>query len=78
MDNALAERAATAADYHARTCSQCCHPIIDDEGNPGMFGEACFAGLVLLVVYCDASDLPVPMWAKRKAEAVPGAEVSRG
>jgi len=43
-----------AAHKHAAACGACAHPIVDAEGNPGYFGEACKEGFILLVAYCDA------------------------
>lgn len=39
------------AQHHAATCHSCCHPIIDEEGNPGYFGEACAKGAAILRAY---------------------------
>lgn len=38
---------------HAASCYECCMPIVDEEGNPGYFGEACKAGHGLLKRYTD-------------------------
>ena len=46
--------AAKRARRHAKHCRSCYHPIIDDEGNPGYFGEACKAGFVILKLYTEA------------------------
>jgi hypothetical protein len=38
-----------AALVHAKSCRKCWTPIIrDDEGNPGLYSEACGPGIVLL------------------------------
>ena len=55
--------AAEKADQHAQSCRRCSAPIIDPEGNPGLFGEACPAGLKLLVGYAQAIGETVPCWA---------------
>jgi hypothetical protein len=39
---------------HANSCHKCFMPIIDAEGNPGYFGEACDKGVELLRAYVDA------------------------
>jgi len=57
---ATADAAYNAARTHARRCRQCCYPILDEEGNPGLFGEACRTGLRLLIAYCDATGERVP------------------
>lgn len=59
------EVAESEARLHSATCPSCYAQIIDDEGNPGLFGEACARGLVLLVSYCKAIGAPVPDWVKR-------------
>ncbi len=51
---AVHARAFEAAQAHAASCSRCFVPIVDPEGNPGYFGEACPAGAALLRVYVDA------------------------
>jgi hypothetical protein len=50
----LVRHLATAFDAcqrHAKTCRECFMPIIDEEGNPGYFGEACKKGHLLLTEY---------------------------
>jgi hypothetical protein len=39
---------------HAKHCRRCFMPIMDEEGNPGLFGEACTSGYQLLTAYVDA------------------------
>jgi hypothetical protein len=36
---------------HAKHCTACCIPIIDDEGNPGYISEACQRGAEILANY---------------------------
>lgn len=36
---------------HASSCTRCCVPIMDAEGNPGYVGEACKTGADLLTEY---------------------------
>ena len=58
-----------AAVKHAESCRKCIAPIIDEEGNPGDFGEACKnAGLKLLVRYCQLTNTFVPSWASARLE----------
>ena len=55
----LFRRYAKAQDHcrlHAQFCHECYMPIIDDEGNPQYFGEACAVGYVLLKTYVDAEN----------------------
>ena len=59
------DAAFNAAANHAAKCRACGRPIVDDEGNPGFFGEACKAGLPLLVQYVSAIGEPVPAWAMK-------------
>lgn len=49
---------------HAKHCYRCSHPIIDAEGNPGYFSEACLEGLGLLARYCRLNQIPVPRWVQ--------------
>ena len=48
------ERAEGRARNHARKCTACFIPIIDDEGNPGYFSEACATGYRILGEYVKA------------------------
>lgn len=61
------DAAAEAAAAHAAACRRCSMPIIDPEGNPGLYGEACPAGLRLLVGYAAALGLPVPAWVRTRS-----------
>ncbi len=45
--------AQAACRVHAAVCHRCPTPIIDDEGNPGLLGEACGEGGRILRVYID-------------------------
>lgn len=38
---------------HAKHCTRCFVPIIDDEGNPGYLSEACPQGRDILKDYID-------------------------
>ena len=51
-----ANKAEDACRRHVKRCRDCYHPIIDDEGNPGYFGEACGTGVKLLRAYVDATN----------------------
>ena len=42
------------AQEHAERCRRCCIPIMDQEGNPGYFGEACEVGARILLRYVNA------------------------
>jgi hypothetical protein len=64
-DAAMIEAAAARASRHARRCRECGHPIIDAEGNPGYFGEACATGVQLLARYCELTGGPIPAWVKK-------------
>ena len=55
-----AEEACAAAAKHAITCRKCFMPIMDEEGYPGYFAEACRQGLPLLVAYVQAIGEDVP------------------
>lgn len=55
-----ADEAYAAAMLHAATCPRCSQPIVDEEGNPGYFGEACPAGRDILAAYCRAIGEHVP------------------
>lgn len=57
------------AQRHRKKCRNCCYPIIDDEGNPGRFSDACDTGLPLLVRYVRALGESVPKWADEKVPA---------
>jgi len=59
-DTMTAEEACAAAAKHAITCRKCFMPIMDEEGNPGYFAEACRQGLPLLVAYVQAIGEDVP------------------
>jgi len=39
---------ACEAEIHARTCTSCLVPIVDDEGNPQFRSEACKVGARLI------------------------------
>lgn len=60
-----ADAALQEAREHAESCARCYRPIVDDEGNPGLFGEACRPGLVLLVRYCKTVEEFVPYWVEK-------------
>jgi hypothetical protein len=64
-DAAMISAAAALASRHARRCHECSHPIIDEEGNPGLFGEACPTGVRLLARYCEVTGDPIPAWVKK-------------
>lgn len=64
-----ADQAAAVAQQHASTCRHCSSKIIDDEGNPGRFGDACPEGLKHLVNYSRAIGEMVPKWADEKHPA---------
>jgi hypothetical protein len=51
--------------HHALTCKLCCLPIVDSDGNPGLFGEACSVGVKILIRYTRALGEPVPPWVER-------------
>ena len=42
------------ARHHAVTCKRCSMPIVDVDGNPGYYGEACPEGIRLLRAYEEA------------------------
>ena len=42
---------AARARAHAQKCRRCGMPILDAEGNPGLLGEACAQGRVILTAY---------------------------
>ncbi len=45
---------------HSLTCTRCSMPIVDEEGNPGYFGEACPAGRDILAAYLRSIGEDVP------------------
>jgi hypothetical protein len=47
-------RTQSEARQHAATCRRCFVPIIDEEGNPGLFSEACAQGAAILREYVEA------------------------
>lgn len=68
MDIEKVNAAEAAARKHATKCRKCCVPIVDDEGNPKYFSEACADGVRLLVAYVDSIGYAhqVPAWARKR------------
>ena len=48
MDVVNLEAAYQKAARHARACTKCSMPIVDEDGNPGYYSEACRTGQILL------------------------------
>ena len=44
-------KAFNEAQHHAKICRKCYMPIMDEEGNPGYYSEACTKGFELLKEY---------------------------
>ncbi len=64
-----ADKIELATQEHAASCRKCIAPIVDAEGNPGYFNEACPDGLKLLVKYAPLVGAAVPRWAETAAKS---------
>ena len=62
IDMDAAFQAETVARLHAARCERCFVPIIDAEGNPGLYGEACKEGVKILAAYVRSIGETVPPW----------------